>query len=567
MRDRLAAYKLKVTGDRTAWQALRTLNLYRLFITLLFAVFFYTPLMVESLPVTATDTGRMVTGVLLLMAPVLFLIGQQVRRRPGLQSVIGLALDLWAILLVMRAVGGVSSGVGTLLVGSMMLSGVILPLRLSLLYAAAATIAILWQSAYGIIQGVVDAGEIAPAGILGAAYFATTLLGFYLATRARESQAVARQRSVELANLAQLNELIIERMRTGVMIVDVNDQAHLMNEAAWYLAGMPDQRSNRLSMLAPSLVDDLAHWRRNRSHQNQSRQLATGAPQVVPRFAPLSGDEHGDVLIFLEDTGMVSRRAQEMTLSSLGRLSASIAHEIRNPLGAISHSAQLLDESSELGDEDRQLATIIQRHCKRMNDIIENVLQLARQKPVSPEPVDLGTWIPAFVEDFLRYHEADGAEVKLLPPLETDASTALVDPSHLQQVLWNLCQNAIKYGREPDAPARVSIAWGGGSAAAPPWLEVRDRGRGIDEADRGRIFQPFFTTSAGGTGLGLYLCRQLLEANQADIEYRYDDTAGSRFRIEFTRSRPRSLPSMAVGEEGTDRQAGSAARARGETAR
>ncbi|MDX1569780.1 MAG: HAMP domain-containing sensor histidine kinase [Xanthomonadales bacterium] len=532
--ERLSAYRFRMTVDRTAWQALHTLNYYRLFVTGLFVLLFFTPLLQESMEPAALESCRIVTGVFLLMAPVLFLIGRQIQRRPGLQALVGLGLDLWGVLIATHGVGGVSSGIGTLLVGDMLLAGVIYPPRLSLLYAAAGTIAVLWQSLAGVFRGTEPPSVLAPSGMLGAAYFAITLLGLYLATRTRESQAVARQRSADVASLAQLNEMIIQRMRTGVALIDENDNIHLMNESAWYLTGMRDHRSGRISDLAPDLAEDVSYWRKHGKQNEKPRQLGTGVPRVVPRFARLGTGDETDLLVFLEDTSVISRRAEELTLASLGRLSASIAHEIRNPLAAISHSAQLLSESREIHGPDEKLTEIILRHCNRMNDIIENVLHLARQQAARPEVINLGDWLANFVEEFRRHHDLRGGDLLLAG--EDREAEALMDPVHLQQVLWNLCQNGLKYGRGAGDAPKVSLAWGRGSPDQPPWIEVRDGGPGIPEADRERIFEPFFSSSREGTGLGLYLSRQLVESNQGSITYRFDE-AGSCFRIELARQR------------------------------
>ena len=327
-------------------------------------------------------------------------------------------------------------------------------------------------------------------------------------SRARENQAIARQRSAELANLAELNERIIERMRTGIMIIDENNTAHLMNEAAWYLAGMPETRTGKLETYSETLLKTLENWRRDGTQTAESVHLGPGVPPIVPRFAALAGNERGDVLVFLEDTSIMSRRAHELTLASLGRLSASIAHEIRNPLGAISHSAQLLTESPELTDADRRLTTIMIRHCGRVNEIVENVLHLARQERTQPGALELSEWLHGFVEEFIRFHDLGGGHLEL-KGTEQDI-WVLADASQLQQVLWNLVQNAVKYGRRAGEAARVTIDWGQGGDARGPWLEVCDEGPGIPEEDRSRIFEPFFTAGTSGSGLGLYLCQQLV---------------------------------------------------------
>ena len=533
MTNRLERYRLRIADDRTTWQALRTWTLYRMLVGVLLVGLFFTPILGDLLPAAAAQLARIVSGSLLVAAPALYLLATQYPRRPGLQTLIGCIVDLTTTGMILQSVGGAASCVGTLLVGSMVLVGAILPARIALLYASIASMVVLWQALEAVLLGTLPATAITSAGAQGAVYLLTALIGSYLAGRARESQAIARQRSTDLANLAELNELIIERMRTGIMIIDENDNAHLMNEAAWYLAGMPDERTAKLSSHAPRLRDDLDEWRQRKIQPEQPLKLQPGIPPILPRFAALSGDPRGDVLVFLEDTSMLSRRAQELTLASLGRLSASIAHEIRNPLGAISHSAQLLEESPELGAADKRLTSIIVRHCDRMDDIIENVLHLARQERCRPTAVRLDRWLEHFVDEFRRFHEVGSGHLELRG---TDPDAwILIDGSQFQQVMWNLCQNALRHGRKPGEGARVTIDWSRGGRSGVPWLEVCDEGPGIPEADRERIFEPFFTSRTDGSGLGLYLCQQLMEANQGTISYEHDDE-GSRFRLEFARS-------------------------------
>ena len=531
---RLKAYRFSVQGDRTTWQALHYLNLYRLFLTVLYLSLFFTPVMAENLELEALRLCRSITLFLLIASPTLLILGQYVHRRPGSQSFVGLAIDICAILLIMRAMGGVTSGMGTPLVGCTLLAAVIFPIRLALLYAAGASIAVLWQSVSAVLGNVGSPAAIAPSGVLGAAFFATTMLGHYLANRVRESQEFARQRGLDLANLAEVNEMIIARMRTGIALIDPYRVIHLMNEAAWFMAGMPDKRSGKIDDVTPAIEADFDHWEEHGHHLNKERRLAEGVPAIIPRFAALGSGSSSDTLVFMEDTSMVSRRAQEITLASLGQLSASIAHEIRNPLSAIKHSAQLLAESDELADADRRLSSIIQRHCNRLDDIVENVLNLARRKPPEPQPLDLHAFVTSFVDEFTRFQETYGATLSVESADDQGSVTAEVDPSQLQQVLWNLCHNAVKYGRQDDHPAVIRVRFGW-SEMGRPWIQVEDDGPGISAEDQEMLFQPFFRANEGGTGLGLYLCQQLVEANSGSLSYELNSGGGSCFRIDMPR--------------------------------
>jgi two-component system sensor histidine kinase PilS (NtrC family) len=339
---------------------------------------------------------------------------------------------------------------------------------------------------------------------------------------------LAEKRGEELANLAELNELVIRRMRTGVLVVDGNHRIRLANEAAWTLMGTPSPERRELAELAPALHDSLWQWRRGRAEVPKAMLLQEGGPEVLPRFvAPSQTDRL--YLIFLEDSRVYSSRAEELTLVSLGRLSASIAHEVRNPLAAISYAAQLLDESEDLPEADRRLLEIIHSQCQRMNGIVQNILGLARQERTMTEPVELGEFARRFVDDYRQSHPLETDILKAPPPERT--MVTMVDPQHLHQVLTILVHNALTYGREPGQPAQVTVSVRREPGKPGTWLEVIDRGPGIPPAVAQRIFAPFYTTSEHGTGLGLYIARQLCEANQSVLSFEPVPGGGSCFRI------------------------------------
>jgi hypothetical protein len=214
-----------------------------------------------------------------------------------------------------------------------------------------------------------------------------------------------------------------------------------------------------------------AAWRRNcraafitglplASWTKPPRNLADGMPEVVPRFSRLAPNDDSLVLIFLDDTSLVSRRAEELTLSSLGRLSASIAHEIRNPLAAIRYSAQLLAESTDMNPTDLRMVEIINNHCSRLNEIIENILQLSRRERSRPETLNLGDWSHSFVEEYRQGNDLGADSLRVIDNSPAPVA-AVADPQQLQQVIWNLVQNALAVWTHA---RRVGARDGGGAA-------------------------------------------------------------------------------------------------------
>lgn len=252
---------------------------------------------------------------------------------------------------------------------------------------------------------------------------------------------------------------------------------------------------------------------------------------MQPHFVSLGRDGKGPTLIFLEDTSLIAERVQQSKLAALGRLSASIAHELRNPVGAMSHAAQLLAEAPHLTEQERRLTSIITNNAARVSAIIDNVLQLSRRDSTRQERIELNAWLREFLDEFRLTTQTSEETLVFVPP-EHDLDVR-VDPSHLQQLLWNLCENALKYGRSENSNAPIEIRTGRITTTDRPFLEVLDRGPGIDAADTERIFEPFFTSGKGGTGLGLFIARELAQCNRAVLLYEPRPGGGSIFRVVF----------------------------------
>jgi two-component system sensor histidine kinase PilS (NtrC family) len=312
-------------------------------------------------------------------------------------------------------------------------------------------------------------------------------------------------------------------MRTGVMLIDGDGKVRLANEAALLLIG--SQGGDTLQRFTPELDRRLRRWRHDGVADDTPMRLAPDLPEVVPRFTRLLADSDQS-LVFLDDTTLLSRRAESMTLATLGRFSASLAHEIRNPLAAISYATQLLEESKEILDADRRLLEIIHQQTMRMNGIVENVLGLARRERAQPEYVELVSFARRFTEEYRTNHPLEGDTLQVTS--EQHAVPALADPRQLHQVLVALVHNALTYGRMPGQSARVNLHIGNPHG---PQIDIMDRGPGIPETVAAQLFRPFFTTSGHGTGLGLYIARELCLANQATLEYVAMPGGGCCFRI------------------------------------
>jgi two-component system sensor histidine kinase PilS (NtrC family) len=256
-----------------------------------------------------------------------------------------------------------------------------------------------------------------------------------------------------------------------------------------------------------------------------------GSTSIQPHFAPLGGGRLGGVVIFLEDTSLIAERVQQAKLAALGRLSASIAHEIRNPIGAMSHAGQLLAESPSVEPNDLRLTDIIRVNARRVSQIVESVLALSRREKTHPERLPLNPWLEDFAREFVQTLELfEGAVSVVGDGVDIEAQ---MDPTHLHQIVWNLCDNAVKYASVAAGAIAVELSCGYLEPSGRVYLEVADRGPGITPDKVEQVFEPFYTGQPGGTGLGLYISRELAERNGATLRYQHRTGGGSIFRIVF----------------------------------
>ncbi len=519
------------------WRVLSLLNGYRLFVSLLLLALFY----LLTGPRAVGDAAPLLfvaTTFLYLISAVgsIYLIH---RRTPALslQLYAQVGADIVAITLMMYASGGVDSGLGTLLVVPIGAASVLVDRRLTGVFPAFAALALLTEHLVSRLERLGEGVSSMPTGLLGATLFVVALAAQPLASRLRESEALARQRGVDLANMAQLNHYVIQHLRESLVVVDADDRVRLINDAAQKCLGVGDAARGRLlAELSPRLHAIVESWREDPRRLRSSPPLlvsADGSAMLIPNFVELGHDRPSALIVFLEDQSLIAERAQQSKLAALGRLSASIAHEIRNPVGAMSHAAQLLAESEDASAEDRRLSEIISNNAARISTIVDNVLQLSRPRHELAEiqRFRLDDWVDGFAAEYAASNQFPRQALKVLH--EGHGLSVRMDPSHLHQVLWNLCDNALKYGA-PDRESRLmELRTGRMPSSSRPYLQVTDYGPGIDEAVVERIFEPFYTSHHGGTGLGLFIARQLCEASGAALSYLPRARGGSIFRIVF----------------------------------
>ncbi len=430
---------------------------------------------------------------------------------------------------------GITSGLANLVIVAVAAGNILTPSRMGIFYAALAALCSLGVASWSVMALGASADGIVRAGSLGILYFAAAFLLQNITRRMIRSEALASSRAQSIVELEQINQQIIQRMRTGILVTDRFGRIRVANAAAEELLfGDTTPDGHRHMSLPAPLRAGLDQWLKAPDMRTEPFQPSPLSPLLQANFTRLHQEKGDQILVFIEDMSKVTQQAQQMKLASLGRLTAGIAHEIRNPLGAISHAAQLMNENPQLEDGDRRMLDIIQRHSRRVNGIIENVLDLSRRHPADSERVDLGPWLKEFVDEYRQSVSAQFEKpVDIRLKLARNLPPAPLDKSQMEQVLVNLCDNGLRYSERHTGAPTLTIAAGATADGERAYLDIRDDGPGISEEHRASVFEPFFTTDKSGTGLGLYLARELCEANQAHLSLLKEDGPGCCFRITF----------------------------------
>ena len=451
---------------------------------------------------------------------------------------VSILMDIFFLHLLALSSGGIGTGIINLVIISIAAGNILIPGRVGIFYAALAALASLAVSFWLLLESTAGIDDIVRAGVMGIIYFATAFILQNITRRLASSERLATERARSIEELEQLNHQIIQRMHTGIVVADPAGTVRMANAAAGELLQGARQVSPSLTVLPAPLKERLKQWLDNPGTRTQPFQAREDTPGVQANFTPLDDPLDNHILIFLEDTSKIIQQAQQMKLASLGRLTAGIAHEIRNPLGAISHAAQLMAESPDISEADRRMTGIIQRHSERVNAIIENVLQLSRRRSADVRLVDLGEWLASVVNEY-RECGGDGNTIDL--KLSGPSASARFDPSQLHQALINLIDNGLRYSEKNTGRRTLTLSTGVTEDGQRAYIDIRDQGPGLNEAQQASLFEPFFTTEQQGTGLGLYLARELCEANQARLFLLDTSEQGSCFRITFAHPGRRTL--------------------------
>jgi two-component system, NtrC family, sensor histidine kinase PilS len=527
-----------VTPSDLAWRVIGLLNLYRLLVPLVL-------LSMESVSGNgwelAAPRPRLFVSACItyFTAAVLLIIARRLQWSSlRIVALVNATVDAVAIGFILYASGGAASGLGILLVLPVLALTVLAGPRDALLIAAVAALAILVQQVFVGVTSSSVATDYVAAGVFGAAVFLVALATRPVASRLRESEALVRRQEVDLANLAQLSQYIVQHLRESLLVVDAHDRIRLINESAAEILGDDNAYPDALvGEASPRLLYLLESWRQRTgtgagaaAPPDPTFASADGARLIRAHFAPLGALSPGPVLIFLEDTSLIEEKVQQSKLAALGRLSASIAHEIRNPVGAMSHAGQLLGESTHLTGDDRRLTEIIRANAERVSGIIDNVQRLSRREAARLDRLPLAAWTHEFQQEFCQTMQWPAA--RLVVSSASPEVEVRVDPDQLRQIVWNLCENGLKHAIGDSTDQSLQIRYGRMAGSDRPFLEVADRGSGVAPEHAERIFEPFYS-GGRGTGLGLFLARELAQSNAATLLYEPRVGGGSVFRLVF----------------------------------
>jgi len=443
-----------------------------------------------------------------------------------------LAGDVFFLSLIIIAGGNAVAPIPILLFPQLAASGWLLRTQTAFFHAAFASVVLLGLDIYRALEGSIGGAQLVQTGIVGFGYFTTVAIAVALGRYTKASEDLAAQRGIDVANLEQVNRLIIQDMQDGVLVVDLNGVVRGHNaQVTRLLGGFGRMRGGmRLAEFSATLHDYWRRWQEDFTIALPPFKVEVTQRLLRVRLVRIGSGLNGGTLVYLEDLGRAQTEAQQMKLAAMGRLTASIAHEVRNPLSAINQAAQLLEEDGAVAPDGQRLLAMIRNNSKRIDRIVGEVLQLNRRDRQQPESIPLGEFLRALVDEIVQAENIPVGSVQLTVP---DELVVIFDRGHFNQIAWNLVRNAWQHCQKKEGSVRLAARAGYMGDAVI--FELVDDGPGIPAELRGQIFEPFFTTRPGGTGLGLYIARELADANGATLEL-LPKGPGAQFRMTLKRA-------------------------------
>lgn len=523
---------------KARWNSLKLYNGYRILIALMLLLSHSALKNAATLPEGAVDFFSAIAPGYLLFS--LIAAAFTWFEKPNLETSLPVQIiaDVIFIILLMHAEQSSHNGLGLLLIIAIAAASLISDGRLALFYAAIAAIGILLGQFFNSILDPVPSGNYSTAAMLSISCFAIAWLAHSLAKRMQKSELLASQRGLDLQNLAHVNALIADKMEDGVLVVDQTFTIQYHNIQAENLLNIDnmDEEGKRLNTVSPELAKLLGNWFVDSKNAPETTpqniiKINIASRELRVSFLPIAEKDSQDNLqsennqsesnqqgavIFIEDWSDMQTQSHQVKLAALGRLTANIAHEIRNPLSAIGHANQLMQEEDNVSTSNQRMLQIISDNVQRLDQIIKDVLELNRRDRTNQEIIHLGNFITDFYNQFCAVENISNLHFKL--STGNTNTSILFDRRHLNQILWNLCKNGWRHSNQGEKSLQLNIVVPNKSHAVT--IEVINDGESIPESVSNHLFEPFFTTEKTGTGLGLYIGRELAEANGANLQYK-----------------------------------------------
>lgn len=477
--------------------------------------------------------------------------------------------DVTVISVFYFVAGGLNSSLVILYLFPLASCAILAPLIWALFLSSLVTVYLLLESSFQVLQSGSEFA-LSSAGLYGGTFFAIVYAVNRLANRLLRQEELALQHEKNLRIQQEINKLVVADMGDGFIVVDASSRVYASNPATKHMLGMALTPGIIKLSDTPNLqpiADAFFDWR------NQVSEVEIGWVNTIAftaidfseestisdsvmvkgvrrdsvthlklRFVNVNADSDSNddrYIIFLQDASEIENQAQQLKLASMGRLTASIAHEVRNPLSSISYAASLLGEDDLSPEQGARLVKIVNDNVVRLNQLIEDILRLSRKAQINVDPFPLK---PALQEIVQEFQETRGVAADVIQLFSPDSILIRFDPLHLREVLVNLLTNAIRYASGEAGSIQLFVL---ADLVDKLELHVRDDGPGITAEVRAHLFEPFYTTSSQGTGLGLYMARELCLNNGALLDYEYRVTeldvthattkTNGRFVITFVR--------------------------------
>lgn len=524
---------------------------YRFIVSLFFMLMVYMTVKSDSSSLLPSLLQQTVLGFYVLISLILLGLFYVVTQQPRRQLVFGLALDVIILSLLLYTHGAPDLQLTMLYMVVVAASFMLLHSSQALIITLLAIIFVIYQQFFYAIANSMSLTNLGDALLISASFLAVGFLSWSISQRLVQVEKVAALHVKEVERLNTINQEVITQMVNGVIVIDKQCVVSA-NLSAYQLLSIPNYSMVSSTSVATHIKENNITPLSSHFHEQLSKQhvqlleaclsVAEGVSRTfvyeLPAIAnasivgklriqiiPLKDDSK---LVLLEDLRREQASAQQLKLASLGQLTASIAHEIRNPLAAISQASQLLmeDVAESIADNDtlsttstytpnddisdnHELYKMIFAQTKRVNRIIEDILKLSRQHIAQQHPIALAAWIPQFLDNYFKDHDVF-LRIQTQPTIKFDTN-------QLEQILINLISNGLRHSSyaHPHAYVEIEIYCADNDVI----IDVLDAGTGVDTADLEHLFNPFFTTDKAGTGLGLYLSQAFCEANHARLLY------------------------------------------------